>query len=192
MKKILLAAVAFVACSVATVSAQSVEWGIKAGLNLSNVTHVDDAKMKPSVNAGVFANFMVIDDILNIQPEVLYSRQGWKLKEGDVDVYGRLNYINIPVLAKLNIIDNLTLDLGPQFGFLLDAKTKAKADGETVKVDIDGAKNFDVSFAMGASYRIIPALDVYARYNLGLTKVFDTDGDKIKNSVIQIGVGFWM
>lgn len=187
MKKILLAAAAFVMCSVATVSAQPFDWGIKAGLNLATITNADDAKMKPSINVGVFANFMVIEDLLDIQPEVLYSRQGWK----DGDFYGRLNYLNIPVLAKLHIIDNLTLDLGPQFGFLLNAKGKEKVNGDTVKGDIDGAKNFDVSFAMGASYRIIPALDVYARYNLGLTKVFDLGGDKNKNSVIQIGVGYW-
>ena len=152
---------------------------------MATITKIDDASMKPTFYVGAFANFNVIDDILDIQPEVLYSRQGYK----DGDYYARLNYINIPVLAKLHIIDNLTLDLGPQFGFMLNSKYKYKENGETHKGDINGTKNFDVSFAMGLSYRIIPALDVNARYNLGLTKV--SDYGKPKNSVVQIGVGYW-
>ena len=128
-----------------------------------------------------------------VRAEVKHVLAYMRLLDNPTDDTSFLRVVNFPTRGiGAKTIDNLTLDLGPQFGFLLDAKTKAKADGETVKADIEGAKNFDVSFAMGASYRIIPALDVYARYNLGLTKVFDTDGDKIKNSVIQIGVGFWM
>lgn len=186
MKKIILAAAALVMC-ISGASAQGFDWGIKAGLNLATLTKVDDAKMKPSMYAGVFANFMVIDDLLDIQPEVLYSRQGYK----DGDFYARLNYLNIPVLAKLHILNKLTLDLGPQFGIMLNAKGKEKIDGNTVKGDLDGLKNFDVSFAMGLTYRIISMLDVSARYNLGLTKVNDMGDEKAKNSVIQVGVGYW-
>lgn len=185
MKKILLTAAAAVMC-IASVSAQGFDWGFKGGLNLATVTKIDNANMKPTFYVGAFANFNVIDDILDIQPEVLYSRQGFK----DGDLYARLNYINIPILAKLHLIDNLTLDLGPQFGIMLNSKAKAKINGTTIKSDIDGMKNFDVSFAMGLSYRIIPALDVNTRYNLGLTKLND-DWDKAKNGVVQIGVGYW-
>ncbi len=185
MKKIILAAAALAMCCATTLSAQSFDWGIKGGLNLADVTKFDDAGMKPTFYVGAFANFQVIDDILDIQPELVYSRQGWK----DGDIYGRLNYLNIPVLAKLHLADKLTLDLGPQFGILLDAKTKVEINGSSVKRDIDDVKNFDVSFAMGLSYRVIHAMDISARYNLGLTKLGDHSDSK--NSVIQLGVGYW-
>lgn len=200
MKKIILAAAALLMCSYGA-SAQYIGWGVKAGMNLATITKADDAKMKPSIYAGVFAEFMLVDDLLSIQPEVVYSRQGLKFKDITVgyengntskgDLYGRLNYLNIPIMFKLYLIDGLSLDLGPQFGFLLNAKDRVKVDGGTnFTEDGEGQKNFDVSFDMGLSYRFIPQMDVTARYNLGLTKVYDVDGSKNKNSVIQIGLGY--
>lgn len=190
MKKIIFAAAALVMCT-ATLSAQNFDWGIKGGMNLANLTKIDDSKVKPSIFIGGFANFEVIDNLLSIQPEVLYSRQGAYFKEGGVKEWRRLNYLNIPIMCKLELIDNLTLDLGPQFGIMLNSKAKIKDGGTTIKRSIRGLKNFDVSFGMGLSYRICPLFDVSARYNLGLTKVTDIGRDKAKNSVFQIGAGFW-
>ena len=66
MKKILLTAAAAVMC-IASVSAQGFDWGFKGGLNLATITKIDDASMKPTFYVGAFANFNVIDDILDIQ-----------------------------------------------------------------------------------------------------------------------------
>lgn len=189
MKKIILAAAALLMCSYGA-SAQYIGWGVKAGLNVSTITDSDgDAKMKPSIYAGVFAEFMLVDDLLSIQPEVVYSRQGNKYKVDGDNFYNRLNYLNVPVMFKLYLINGLSLDLGPQFGFMINSKAVYKGDA-TVKEDIDGLKNFDVSFDMGLSYRFIPQMDVTARYNLGLTKVADIGGAKSKNGVIQVGLGY--
>ena len=42
----------------------------------------------------------------------------------------------------------------------------------------------------GVSYRIFDPLDVTFRYNIGLTKIWDTQDNTPKNGVIQIGVGY--
>ena len=54
-------------------SMPSFEWGVKAGLNVSGVSNIDDSKMKASIYVGAFAEFHV-NDWLGIQPEVIYSR----------------------------------------------------------------------------------------------------------------------
>ena len=188
MKKLIL----LVACAAFafTASAQP-EWGVKAGLNLANLTK-SDGSMKPSFYVGAFAEFR-INDYLGIQPEVMYSRQGSYDKEGSMKMWRRLNYINIPILAKIYLLENLSLDLGPQFGILLNAKLRYKNDpvlGGNGSRDIDDAKNFDVSIPIGLTYRIAQ-FDISARYILGLTEVDKTmDNKKKKNSVIQIGAGY--
>lgn len=186
MKKVILAAAALLV----SVSAfgQSFDWGVKAGLNLADVSKAEGSKMKPSVYAGVFAEFNLVSDLLSIQPEVVYSRQGWDMKNDGIKTHVRLNYLNVPVIFKLYMIENLSLDLGPQFGFLLNAAAKAKDGDVKVKEDLDGFKNFDVSMGMGLSYKFMDMMDVTARYNLGLTKL--VDDVKAKNNVIQIGLGY--
>jgi hypothetical protein len=192
---LLLAAALFISTSA---FAQNFEWGVKAGLNLANVTKSEGmAKMKPSIYAGAFVEFM-LGDFVGIQPELVYSRQGYNMKEAGETSNYRMNYINLPVLAKLYVLENLSLDLGPQFGYMIDSK--AHANGITLDMDdvLDAANQlagtdlkinkFDVSFAIGLSYKIAGQFDISARYNLGLTKWNNYDDSK--NGVIQIGVGY--
>ena len=190
MKKVILAVAAIFVSTGAF--AQSFEWGVKGGLNLASITKVDDANMKPSFYLGAFAEFK-ITDFIGIQPELIYSRQG-NMMTGtvlgeDVKTWSRLNYLNVPVMVKLYVLDKLSVDIGPQFGFLLNSRVKAKAGGVSATGDLDGIKNFDVSMGLGLSYKVWGPLDVSARYNLGLTKLSD-NSESGKNSVIQIGAGY--
>ena len=194
MKRTMLAVIALFATAGAFAQknyseSASFQWGPKVGLNISTMTNTDGSKMKPSVYVGAFAEFRVLD-WMGIQPEVLYSRQGLKSNVDGIEHKYRFNYLNIPILAKFYVFDGLSLDTGPQFGILLNANDKYKEDGEKIKNDIEGAKNFDISWAIGLSYKFLSHYDVSFRYNLGLSKVFDVSGDKPKNSVIQIGMGY--
>lgn len=187
MKKIILAAIALL---ISTSAFSQIQFGVKGGLNLSSITKVDDYKYKPSIYLGVTAEY-AFNDIFAIQPELIYSRQGAYAKVGGVKVWTRVNYLNLPIMAKLYILDNLSVDLGPQFGFNLNAKVKVKEDGVTATESVgDSFKTFDVAFGMGLTYRIIQNIDVSFRYNLGLTKVNKEGDAKAKNSVIQLGAGY--
>lgn len=202
MKKVLLLA----ACVVmATGAFAQFSWGIKGGLNVSSLTDVPTNQMKTGIYVGAFAEYK-FNDFIAIQPEVVYSRQGVAygiVKEGDSKLRNRVraNYINIPVLARLYLLDNLTLDLGPQIGFVLTAKDFSKgvdtSDGRDVvnaksRLDKNSYNVVDFSIAMGATYNLNENLFVSARYGLGITNFFDKDltGIKGKNSVIQLGMGF--
>ena len=52
-----------------------------------------------------------------------------------------------------------------------------------------GAKSFDFSIPVGISYEYAN-FQLDARYNFGVTKVFDVEGSKAKNSVFQITLGY--
>ena len=189
MKKLLLAIVAVVLFS--SVYAQTeITVGPKLGWNITNVSNISSSKNKMSINVGGFAEFK-FNEYFALQPELLYSRQGYRLKSDEGKTKVRVNYLNIPVLAKLFVLDGLSVDLGPQLGFALNSKSKTKHDGTTVKHKITNVNTCEVSFAVGLSYNF-EQLMVSARYNIGLSNVWDKDamGGNNKNHVFQLSVGY--
>ncbi len=192
MKKFLLAAVlmlssmaAFAQHEVGTFTLQP-----KVGLNLATFTGKDafDAKVRPAIVAGVEGEYQVAD-IFSLSAGVLYSQQGAKSKE-DPDI-GKLtiqmDYINVPIMANVYVVEGLAVKLGAQVGF--NVRHKAKAAGVTVDVQDVGVKanKVDFSIPVGLSYEFSNVV-IDARYNWGLTKMFKDV--KARNSVFQFTVGY--
>ncbi|MDR3226494.1 MAG: PorT family protein [Prevotellaceae bacterium] len=191
MKKFLFAAVALFIVNGAFAQ---INFGAKAGVNLANVTDADDASMKFGFHVGGFAEF-VINERISIQPELLFSTQGtttdYKEAGVSIDASLNLNYINVPVLLKVNIAGGLSAEVGPQVGFLLSAKLKEEAMGLSATEDVkDQLKTLDVSLPIGLSYTFAEKFVVGARYAFGLTKISKEGDSKSKNSVIQISFGY--
>lgn len=184
MKKLLV--LVFVLSSVAVASAQvQVAFGIKGGVNLSNVDSDYSSDNITALHGGAFALFKLTK--IGIQPEVLFSQQGSKiddvqLGEGDL----KASYLSIPVMVKLYLIGGLNLQVGPQFGFL----TAADFDGRDVKDDF---KNSDLSANLGLGWDLPFGLTIDARYNLGLSDVKADGGNlegSFKSRVIQLSLGY--
>ncbi len=192
-------------------------YGVKAGLNLSQISGISDwydgapfeakHQMYADFYAGAFAEYR-FGRVIGLQLEAVYSRQGDAMKlSGDglttgiskVKLAEKLDYINIPLLIKIYPLEKLSIDFGPQFGFVTKAKYMWKevyeddsVDKGTENIGSDNYEKFAFSIAMGVSYQITDMLEVSARYNLGLTKVFSDDYARdisAKNNVIQIGMG---
>ena len=94
------------------------------------------------------------------------------------DVKNELGYITIPVMLKFNLSDNITLELGPQAGFLLSEKNE---------FDVEKTDTFDFTANAGLGLKITKSLFAQARYGLGLTEI--KSDSKIKNSVFQLSLG---
>ena len=172
-------------------SQNSIHFGIKSGLILANMA-IDELKYKAGIQAGIFGEFKFNN--FAIQPELLYSLQGAKVKEEILNVMYtsnfNLHYLNIPFMLKFYAIDAFAIEIGPQLGFLLSAKTKAASSSVNMK-DLVKMNDIDFSLNFGASYQI-PSLPLgfYARYSLGLTDIITEDipdDEKGKNRVFQVG-----
>ncbi|MBN9283154.1 MULTISPECIES: porin family protein [Flavobacterium] len=179
MKKVLLSAVALMAFGFAS-NAQEVKFGAKAGLNLSSITNLDGGKTRTSFHVGALAEIKVADKFA-VQPEVLYSSQGAK-GEGDVSL--KMDYINVPIMAKYYVADGFSIEAGPQVGFLMSAKLES--------VDVkDTFNTVDFGFNAGIGYELKEGIFFQGRYNLGLTNLAKESGDQSrKNSVFQVSVGY--
>ncbi len=175
MKKAILLTMFFV-LGISTANAQGIRFGLKGGANFSTLDGDDvDADNLTSFYGGALVEINVFQNF-SVQPEVLYSSQGAKV-EGLGDI--KLDYINVPVLAKFYLIsDKLSLEAGPQFGFLVNQDLE-----ETFE-----AKSFDFAAVGGLGFNITDNFFVQARYVIGLTDA--SENAEVKNTTIQAGVGF--
>lgn len=172
-------------------NAQETRFGIKGGLNITTYAGGDywDANSLVGFQVGGFAEIKIIER-LAIQPEILFSTQGASLDTPLGDYDEKINYINVPVLAKFYITKQFTVEGGPQLGFLVSAKQ----DGHDAK---DDYKSIDTGFNFGAGYNFTDNVSVNLRYTVGLSNVLDYEVDNAdeyfdspKNSVLALTIGY--
>ncbi|MGK7395020.1 MAG: porin family protein [Candidatus Cyclobacteriaceae bacterium M3_2C_046] len=162
--------------------AQSLKVGIKAGLNVPSIS--GDVEETISATTGYhFGGFVRLKptDKFALQPEILFSNQGF---ESD-DIKNSLNYVNIPVLGRFYLVQGLSIDVGPQIGFLVSA-VKGEED---IK---DKYKTFDLGVNFGLGLDLPFGLTAGARYYLGLGNINDENPEdfSITNSVFMISLGY--
>ncbi len=203
MKKVILAA--FVLGTITTaVAQQQVKFGPKAGLNFANLSGLNDSEMKTSFHVGAVAEIK-FNEKFSIQPEVVYSAQG-SSRSGSTTLLGitssfegkqKLDYINVPIMAKYYIIDGFSVEAGPQIGFLMKAESELDTTIAGVNSNVkgdnkDSFKSTDFGLGLGLAYDLPVGLFVNARYNLGLSDIRENTsaGDAVKNNVIQVGIGY--
>lgn len=189
MKKIL-----FLVALVAMTFSASAQFGIKAGVNLASMVDGKDISDFSRSRAGYYfgVNYgMELSDKFTFVPELIYSSQGAKINSkpyiGKAAL--RLTYINLPMMFKFNLVENFSLDFGPQIG--LNIIEKAVVDGKTYDLNEIGIKGdinkFDVAISVGATYSFCNFF-IDGRYNYGLTK-FESDF-KAYNRIFQLGMGY--
>ena len=171
-------------------------YGLKAGLNASNIRGDDTDNLDPRIgfHFGGFGEFC-FDEVVAIQPEVLYLQQGAKYSDSDgYDGTLKLDYINVPVLAKFSLGENFAIEAGPQASILISAKDEYESSNDSGTDNIkDGIKNIDYGASFGLSYDFNSGYVLGARYNLGFADINDFSGlesFKNQNGVFQLYVGF--
>jgi hypothetical protein len=196
----------FIIVSSASLFAQDLSYGVKAGMNISNFfsdDSSDEFDSKAGINIGAFLE-IPISEKFSVQPELMYSGQGsQETLYFDGEAVGSIDfrkykyafdYLNIPVLVKYYVTDAFSIHAGPQLGVLLSAKDKIDTDNigdGDVEVDISSlAEPIDFSFNFGIGYEFGAHFLIDARYNMGLTNVVDSNDGKLKNGVFQFSVGY--
>ncbi len=189
-------------------------FGLKVGLNISDLA-VDGEKRTIDNRRGLHLGLVAeipLSKKFAFQSELLYSSQGGRFEFSsnlNNDVYNvwiqservnKYDYLNIPLMLKHYIVKGLNVEFGPQIGFLLSAKSidksKFASDRQTTNAfddrDIKNAKSIDFGLNFGTGYQWDMGLFFQARYNLGLSDVYDGRlGDaKAKNRVVSLSMGY--
>lgn len=209
MRKIVLLIIMAV-CGLSQVHGQ--DFGVKAGYNYSTFSGETSSLSTIEGLSGFYIGGLVelpISNVLSIQPELIFSRQGVDLRQGLKNLSIRtdtseirLDYLNIPVIAKVNL-GRLFLEGGVQFGFLV---SKPKVDSYIANVylrnllDKGSYNSFDFGVGAGLGVKLNQRFFVETRYTYSLTNVFDpndrhfktsliSNDNNFKNTVLSIGLG---
>jgi hypothetical protein len=154
------------------------EFGVKGGFNMSNLygsgEDVDDNNILYGFNAGVYAT-LPISDFVAIQPEILFTTKGAELEYNNAALQGnakfKLNYIEVPLLVRVNITKNFNLQAGGYASYLVSSKVTGSGDIDFEQdIDRDDLNKFDAGIAAGVGVDFSP-VSIGIRYNYGLTTV---------------------
>lgn len=191
MKKLALVLLAGFSYATAA-NAQSFALGLKAGANIANVngSGVSGTSSLVNFNGGVYAK-IGFGGGLALQPELVYSGQGFKEDDNGTTGTQHQNYFNIPVLLKYTHPTGLFIETGPQLGFLMSAKASESG------VSVDDKSSFnstDFSWVVGVGVKIpTTPVSVDLRYNFGLSNIVNdnnsgSSSESVHNGCFQIGV----
>lgn len=178
-----------------------IEFGLKAGLNYSDLI-IDknlpfETNSKFGFHVGGFLNFPLNEKIA-LKPELLFSTQGAEyelsmganlsdpgdpLMGGAFKVDIKESLILVPIMLVYSFSQNFDLELGPQFGYVIDQNVSDNNDNfETEVVDYE---KFEVGLNVGAGLTFAEKYRLGLRYNYGLT-----ERDNYRSSVFQLGLGY--
>jgi hypothetical protein len=154
------------------------EFGVKGGFNMSNLIDrgddVNDNNVLYGFNAGVYAT-LPISDFVAIQPEVLFTTKGAELEYdgafGSGNSKFKLNYIEVPLLVRVNITKNFNIHAGGYASYLVSSKVTGDGTFEfDEEIDTDDLNKFDAGIAAGVGVDFSP-VSIGVRYNYGLTTI---------------------
>lgn len=177
----------------------STKFGLKAGLNLANlyVDDVQDENFKAGFSAGMYAKLPIVRGF-SIQPELLYSNKGAKLTYdnllGSGEYRFNLHYVELPVMAVINVVKNFNIHAGPYVSYLAGANvTRLNDDNELTRIADLKADNFNrIDYGLAGGIGLdFQNLTIGARYNYGLREIGESgfSGEvtrNSKNSVINV------
>lgn len=192
----------FLVCLFSTMSFAQMQAGLKAGVNISNLSG-DDAGSPDSKTGFAFGGFFMyqFSPMFAIQPEAYYTMKGatdkMDFQGTTVDLTYTLDYIEIPVLFKFLIPIQGSgvkpaIFAGPFLGINTTAKVKAEFDGQSQEDDLTDTKSteFGLQFGGGIGFPVGKGeLGVDIRYILGLSTIDDSAEEAdVKNNVININL----
>lgn len=191
MKKVIVLVVTVCLFSVSRSQAQGFHLGIKGGTNLSQISGRSfDQGFQWNFVAGAFAE-LDVSSKFGIQPELLFSQTTSRTASNFRDIYDqginsqnvKLNYMSIPILLSFKPISLLSLQLGPQFGILMNSSQTVTRNGA------NAFKSGDFSMVVGAQLNLGP-FKGGARYVYGFSDINNvTNFEAWNNRSIQLYVG---
>ena len=184
--KLIALAFSLFICSVSF--SQGLTFGVKGGASINKLTGKSfKDEFSFGYHVGVFATFGM-GKKFSLQPEVLLNQVNTDTASSFSSLYHfkkniELKYLSIPILLNYNVSNLLALQVGPQFGILLDNNKNALQNGS------EAFKNGDLSMLGGVQLKLLK-FRIYGRYAIGLSDISDVaNSGKWKSQSIQLGVG---
>lgn len=153
--------------------------GVEGGMGFTGLSgKMFDTTLKNGFQGGLITELQ-LPILLGVEMDVKYAQKGAK----GVESKYKLEYIDVPILLKLYTIKVFSLQLGPQYSFLLNAR-----NGD-VKIN-DSFKKGDVSALIGLGFDL-KRLHGNVRYNIGLRNISNENDGRVRNRGFEVSLGYW-
>lgn len=189
--------------------ARSQRMAVVGGLTFSQLRGLGDVQAENRSGTLFGLSFTVpIGSRWSLQPEALFITKGGRfgatsVTAGDKDI--RLDYLEIPVLVRRNLLDMTVLVphvyAGPTVGFNVNCAIKFSGSGiPKTSSDCDGGdfkpKKLDWGAAVGAGVDLDAGgfgITLGARYGIGVANIADDNGnefsDRVHNGTLAVYAG---
>ena len=179
------------------------QFGIKAGLNFSNVTNTSQItnNNETGYNVGIFLE-PKSKSILSSKTELIFSKQGYNYTTGSVTGNADLMYLMLPTYMCINITRFFQIHIGAQMAYLINAKADSTSTSGTSYPFSDALQyynRFDYGFGGGVEVHPFKGLLIGTRINISLAKLY-SDAAKgqmpslasvdVKQNLFQIYAGW--
>jgi hypothetical protein len=176
--------------SVAAPRTASAQVGLLVGFNSANIKFDPAGDSKPERRTGFVAGLsfdVPVQDIFSVELDALFAQKGTKFTEGSDTFKLRLNYVDIPVLGRINLPGSgpagVHLLVGPSFNFKVSEKFDPSEGDE------DQVEKFETALVIGGGVHV-SRFRIDLRYGLGLSNISKDSGtDKATNRVFSVLVG---
>ncbi len=187
------------------VFAQQWNFGVKGGPSFSriNAENIENETSRRGYHIGMFIGKQ-FTDVLHLNTEVLYSAQGSTLERMverrnetfPVTWESNINYIQLPITARVIPAKFIHLDAGIGVGYLVGVTVSRDGDrfNSFDEVDRSNFKNMDWSIILGAGFNL-HTVTIGGRWQRAVTGFPDSAGaDRIMkgavNNVFQLYLGY--
>lgn len=170
-------------------------FGLKAGVNLTNID-LSDAQATTNSRTGYHAGVFLRQRFskIAVQPELLLFTQKNTVDnyQGLYNVSQSFTYVSLPLMVKFYPLWGLNIQVGPQFGFLVDGERKTDSSLGSITEDIKNYyKKSDISVSAGLGYDFNFGLGVDVRYNIGVQDINNAaNGETTKSQVFLVSLGW--
>lgn len=176
----------------APASAQ-ISYGVKGGVNLANLAFDGEGDVASSGRPGPLVGLFAVVTVgpLTVQPEAIYTVKGASIEVDGVESDYVVDYLEVPLLARVNVTRRLAVLAGPAFSMRLRARQRISFGASTEEIDVgDDVEPFDVGLVAGAAVSF-GRWFVDGRYTHGLSDADADAGDtvQIRNRVVSVAAG---
>ncbi len=164
----------------------NVDFGIKAGVNFTGF-HTNGNALTSNIGFHIGGTTQIkLEDSFHFLGELLYNRKGGTQNTTIGSINTTLDYIDIPILMRYYFIKKLSLDAGPQIGFLLHSNSELIVSDTSEEIKLDATNVIDFAVNVGFTFDFNEKYSAQLRGSYGVTTIFEQQ--EYKNYVISLSL----